>query len=1003
MLKRVAVTAMALVVMTGAFVGPVAPPAFADTTAPEQVIDLPADAAVVPSPATLSGSATDDVGVASVQITIVDPVTGDSWDGSAWQASPTFVLATLSAPDTAATDWSYVFDLGSLTPSAQPYQWTALAVDTSDNPAAAASASTFSIEDEVAPVITLVGDNPQTIQAGDPYTELGATAIDDVDGDISGSIVIDATAVVTSALGSYEVTYDVSDAAGNAATQVIRTVDVVDTTPPVIELVGANPQTIEAGDPYTELGATATDNLDGDISGSIMIDTSEVDIMTPGLYGVRYNVTDSEGNAASEVVRGVVVEDTTLPTQTILGPDDAATESAPVLLEGTAEDNSGVAEVELTVFDQVASKYWNGGAWQSAFATFEASLGTPGGTSTTWSYSFGAGLVPSTMPYLWTAQAIDGAANASASPSMRSFSIPDETPPVIILIGPNPQTVEVNTGYGELGAQATDAVDGDLTADIVIDATAVNTAALGDYIVTYNVSDAAGNAAPEKTRTVSVVDTTKPVVTLLGDNPQSVEAGTAYDEQGATATDNFDGDISHQIIIGSGSVNPNVIGMYFVTYRVTDSSGNQSSIVIRTVNVADTIAPEISLIGDDPQSINIGDPYAELGATALDSFEGDLTSEIVIDAAAVDTSMIGSYPVTYTVADSSGNETQVTRTVTVGDPNAPVITLLGDDPQVIELGDPYVELGATALDDVEGDITGDIVIDASAVDTSKVGSYEVTYDVSDSSGNASQAIRTVDVIDVNGPVISLLGDDPQVIRLLDPYVELGATALDDGDGDVSGSIVIDASGVDTSTVGTYQVTYDVVDSSGNAADQVVRTVEVVDPFSDVAPGSWYYTFVTAMFLAGWTDGFPDGTFRPDEPVTRAQAAKFLIDAMGETPTTPATDPFPDVPKGHWAAGYIERLAQLGIVGGFPDGTFHPDEPATRAAIAKMVIEAMGETPTTPTTDPFPDVPKGYWAAGYIERLVQLGIVDGFPDGTFRPNDVVTRAQIAKIITEGFLP
>ena len=83
--------------------------------------------------------------------------------------------------------------------------------------------------------------------------------------------------------------------------------------------------------------------------------------------------------------------------------------------------------------------------------------------------------------------------------------------------------------------------------------------------------------------------------------------------------------------------------------------------------------------------------------------------------------------------------------------------------------------------------------------------------------------------DFTPPVISLVGEDPQVITVGDPYVELGATANDDVDGDLTGSIVIDASGVNTSLTGTYQVTYDVSDTAGNPAVQVVRTVQVDSP------------------------------------------------------------------------------------------------------------------------------------------------------------------------------
>jgi hypothetical protein len=80
------------------------------------------------------------------------------------------------------------------------------------------------------------------------------------------------------------------------------------------------------------------------------------------------------------------------------------------------------------------------------------------------------------------------------------------------------------------------------------------------------------------------------------------------------------------------------------------------------------------------------------------------------------------------------------------DVTPPVITLLGDDPQVITVGDPYVESGATAVDDVDGDLSASLVIDASGVDTSMPGDYVVTYRVSDATGNTAQADRAVQVV-----------------------------------------------------------------------------------------------------------------------------------------------------------------------------------------------------------------------------------------------------------------
>lgn len=164
--------------------------------------------------------------------------------------------------------------------------------------------------DEVAPVITLVGNNLQTITVGNVYNEFGASAMDNIDGDISDKIVINALGVDTTTVGSYQVSYNVKDVAGNAAIEKTRTVNViafVDTTPPVITLNGNVSLTISVDGVYSELGAIAIDNLDGDISGEIVIDASALDLTAIGSYKITYNVTDEAGNAALQVIRTVKV------------------------------------------------------------------------------------------------------------------------------------------------------------------------------------------------------------------------------------------------------------------------------------------------------------------------------------------------------------------------------------------------------------------------------------------------------------------------------------------------------------------------------------------------------------------------------------------------------------------------------------------------------------------------------------------------------------------------
>ena len=108
--------------------------------------------------------------------------------------------------------------------------------------------------------------------------------------------------------GVYTLTYDLNDTAGNAATQVTRTVTVEDTTVPVITLIGSSAVTHEAATAYSDAGATWADTLDG--NGSISANGS-VNVSVPGVYTLTYSKSDAAGNAAAQVTRTVTVEDTT--------------------------------------------------------------------------------------------------------------------------------------------------------------------------------------------------------------------------------------------------------------------------------------------------------------------------------------------------------------------------------------------------------------------------------------------------------------------------------------------------------------------------------------------------------------------------------------------------------------------------------------------------------------------------------------------------------------------
>ena len=663
--------------------------------------------------------------------------------------------------------------------------------DTTGN-AAVSVTRTVNVVDTTVPVITLLGDTTVTIEVGTTYTDSGATAADNYDGDLTSSIAI-VNNVDTSTVGTYTVTYNVSDTSGNAAVPVTRTVNVVDTTAPVITLLGDNPMTIEVGTTFTDPGATASDAGDGDLTSSIVVSGS-VDTSTIGTYTLTYDVSDTSGNPADSVTRTVNVVDTTVPVITLLG--------------------------DTTVTIEVGATYTDSGA--TAADNYDGDL--------TSSIAIVNNVDTSTVgTYTVTYNVSDTSGNA-AVPVTRTVNVVDTTVPVITLLGDTTVTIEVGATYTDSGATAADNYDGDLTSSIAI-VNNVDTSTVGTYTVTYNVSDTTGNAAVSVTRTVNVVDTTVPVITLLGDTTVTIEVGTTYTDSGATAADNYDGDLTSSIAIVN-NVDTSTVGTYTVTYNVSDTSGNAADSVTRTVNVVDTTAPVITLLGDNPMTIEVGTTFTDPGATASDAGDGDLTSSIVVSGS-VDTSTIGTYTLTYDVSDTSGNAADsVTRTVNVVDTTAPVITLLGDNLMTIEVGTTFTDPGAVATDNYDGDLTSSIAI-VNNVDTSTVGTYTVTYNVSDTSGNAAVPVtRTVNVVDTTAPVITLLGDNLMTIEVGTTFTDPGAVATDNYDGDLTSSIVVSGS-VDTSTIGTYTLTYDVSDTSGNPADSVTRTVNVVDTTAPV--------------------------------------------------------------------------------------------------------------------------------------------------------------------------
>ena len=270
----------------------------------------------------------------------------------------------------------------------------------------------------------------------------------------------------------------------------------------------------------------------------------------------------------------------------------------------------------------------------------------------------------------------------------RIGALENAIPPVITLLGDASITITQGSTYEDAGATASDNLDSNLTSSIEVGGLdTLDTNVAGDYIITYNVKDSSGNAATEVTRTVSVVpDLTVPVITLLGDASIIIHPGSTYEDAGATATDNFDGDLTSSIVVG-GLPDTNVPGEYTITYNLTDAAGNAATEVTRTVTVVDLTVPVITLLGASSITIVQGSTYEDAGATATDNVDGDLTSSIVVGGLP-DTNVPGEYTITYNLTDAAGNAaTEVTRIVMVVEPivGSPASLFTWDNSGQIEL------------------------------------------------------------------------------------------------------------------------------------------------------------------------------------------------------------------------------------------------------------------------------------------------------------------------------
>ncbi len=417
---------------------------------------------------------------------------------------------------------------------------------------------------------------------------------------------------------------------------------------------------------------------------------------------------------------------------------------------------------------------------------------------------------------------------------------------VFHLIGNNTEYVELNLeNYFDKGVVAKTMDNVTLETSFKIfnandeEVSEIDITKLGEWTIVYSTTFLGVDYT--LSRTVIVRDTTKPIFTIPEDIEITIGDVSNFNPMIGVSevTDNSGEDI--EIIVTSDLVS--YPGIYTITYSAKDSSGNET-VKTRKVTVIDNILPKVKFIpnGNDTYAktrtvkINVEDEYSGIDASSLkyvwttsleepsiNEFINSFNNNVELDTLA---NVTGDYYLWIRAKDNSGNEVIENSNAFKLDNTKPIITLTGSSAMTIDKGSSWTDPGATASDAHSGVNNSDIIITGS-VNPNIAGVYTLYYNVKDKAGNeATEVTRTVTVVDVKAPVITIKGDNPKNIYVDQVYIDEGASALDDVDGDVTGSIVTTGS-VTPSISGIYYITYTVSDSAGNTAT-AKRTVYVVD-------------------------------------------------------------------------------------------------------------------------------------------------------------------------------
>ncbi|MFA4967478.1 MAG: PorV/PorQ family protein [Candidatus Margulisiibacteriota bacterium] len=200
-------------------------------------------------------------------------------------------------------------------------------------------------------------------------------------------------------------------------------------------------------------------------------------------------------------------------------------------------------------------------------------------------------------------------------------------------------------------------------------------------------------------------------------------------------------------------------------------------------------------------------------------------------------------------------------------------------------------------------------------------------------------------------------------------------------------------------VGKKLIVVEAQDFGGKTILKDSRKILRLLSFSDVGEGYWAKKPIEHSSTVGLVQGYPDGKFKPDRALTRAELATLLVRSKGVNLPGYARQVFKDVKTSYWAANYIEAATRMGLVKGYPDGKFRPNNRISKAEAIAVLVRFDGMVAQVPDAKPYGDVSTRHWAARYIAAAKDSGMLNYIEGPRLRPKEEVNRAEAVEMLAK----